>query len=72
LQEWVEAVAAGESSGPSAWDGYAAAAVVESCLEALQRGQRSTVQLEAPPELYRGAERLTPSVGQPRVTGGTL
>jgi myo-inositol 2-dehydrogenase/D-chiro-inositol 1-dehydrogenase len=53
LQEWVEAVSAGEPSGPSSWDGYAAAAVVDSCLEALQSGQRSTVQLEAIPELYR-------------------
>jgi myo-inositol 2-dehydrogenase/D-chiro-inositol 1-dehydrogenase len=53
LQEWVEAVSAGEPSGPSSWDGYAAAAVVERCLEALQSGQRSTVLLEAPPELYR-------------------
>jgi myo-inositol 2-dehydrogenase / D-chiro-inositol 1-dehydrogenase len=52
LQEWVQAVSAGEPSGPSSWDGYAAAAVVESCLEALQSGQRSTVRLEAPPGLY--------------------
>jgi myo-inositol 2-dehydrogenase/D-chiro-inositol 1-dehydrogenase len=64
LQEWVEAVAAGESSGPSAWDGYAAAAVVESCLEALQRGQRLTVQLEAPPELYR-VRREADALAQP-------
>jgi myo-inositol 2-dehydrogenase/D-chiro-inositol 1-dehydrogenase len=53
LQEWVEAVSAGDASGPSSWDGYAAAAVVERCLEALQSGQRSTVQLEDRPELYR-------------------
>jgi myo-inositol 2-dehydrogenase / D-chiro-inositol 1-dehydrogenase len=53
LQEWVEAVSVGEPTGPSSWDGYAAAAVVESCLEALQSGQRSAVQLQAPPEFYR-------------------
>jgi myo-inositol 2-dehydrogenase/D-chiro-inositol 1-dehydrogenase len=53
LQKWVEAVSAGEPSGPSSWDGYAAAAVVESCLEALQSGQRSTVRMESQPELYR-------------------
>jgi myo-inositol 2-dehydrogenase/D-chiro-inositol 1-dehydrogenase len=53
LQEWVEAVSAGEPSGPSAWDGYAAAAVVDRCLEAMRTGQRSTVQLEPPPELYQ-------------------
>jgi predicted dehydrogenase len=53
LQEWVEAVSTGEATGPSSWDGYAAAAVVESCLEALKSGQRSTVQLEDRPELYR-------------------
>jgi myo-inositol 2-dehydrogenase/D-chiro-inositol 1-dehydrogenase len=53
LQEWVEAASAGDAGGPSSWDGYAAAAVVERCLEALQSGQRSTVQLEDRPELYR-------------------
>jgi myo-inositol 2-dehydrogenase/D-chiro-inositol 1-dehydrogenase len=54
FQEWVEGVSAGEPSGPSSWDGYAAAAVVESCLEAQRSGRRSTVQLEAPPALYAG------------------
>jgi myo-inositol 2-dehydrogenase/D-chiro-inositol 1-dehydrogenase len=52
LQEWVEAVSSGEPSGPNSWDGYAAAAVVAGCLEALRSGQRSTVQLKAAPELY--------------------
>jgi myo-inositol 2-dehydrogenase/D-chiro-inositol 1-dehydrogenase len=52
LQEWVEAASTGKPTGPSSWDGYAAAAVVESCLEALRSGQRSTVRLEARPELY--------------------
>jgi myo-inositol 2-dehydrogenase/D-chiro-inositol 1-dehydrogenase len=63
LQEWVEAVSTGEPTGPSSWDGYAAAAVVESCLEALKSGQRTMVQLQAPPELYRMG-RNADAVGQ--------
>ncbi len=39
LQAWVAAIARGEEpSGPSAWDGYAAAAVCEAAVASLERG----------------------------------
>jgi myo-inositol 2-dehydrogenase / D-chiro-inositol 1-dehydrogenase len=52
LQEWLTAVAAGSWTGPSSWDGYAAAAAVESCLEALRTGRRTVVSLPQRPGFY--------------------
>ncbi|MGH3464069.1 MAG: Gfo/Idh/MocA family oxidoreductase [Kribbellaceae bacterium] len=52
LQEWLDAVAAGGSTGPSAWDGYAAAVVSDSCIEALHTGSRTTVSLPERPDFY--------------------
>jgi myo-inositol 2-dehydrogenase/D-chiro-inositol 1-dehydrogenase len=52
LQAWLDSVAAGAASGPSAWDGYAATAVAETCLTALDNGQRAPVQLGVRPALY--------------------
>jgi myo-inositol 2-dehydrogenase / D-chiro-inositol 1-dehydrogenase len=52
LQEWVAAIAAGRAVGPSAWDGYAAAAVSQACLESLESGQSAEVRLEPCPRLY--------------------
>jgi myo-inositol 2-dehydrogenase / D-chiro-inositol 1-dehydrogenase len=52
LQEWLDAVAAGTSTGPSAWDGYAAAAVTDAALEALRTGQRAAVTMPERPEFY--------------------
>jgi myo-inositol 2-dehydrogenase/D-chiro-inositol 1-dehydrogenase len=48
LQAWV----AGERSHPDAWDGYAAAAVAEACVESLRTGRPVDVRLEARPPLY--------------------
>jgi myo-inositol 2-dehydrogenase/D-chiro-inositol 1-dehydrogenase len=56
LQDWMKAVAAGTSTGPSSWDGYAAAVVTDSCLEALRTGQRSTVTLRERPDFYPKAQ----------------
>jgi len=56
FQHWLKAVAAGTSSGPSSWDGYAAAAVTESCLEALRTGHRTAVSLRERPGFYTRAE----------------
>jgi myo-inositol 2-dehydrogenase/D-chiro-inositol 1-dehydrogenase len=52
FQEWLDAVAAGTSTGPTAWDGYAAAVVGDSCLEALRSGNRTTVSLRERPDFY--------------------
>ena len=56
LQDWLKAVAAGTSSGPSSWDGYAAAVVTDSCLEALRTGRRTTVSLDERPDFYARAQ----------------
>jgi len=52
LQDWLKAVAAGTSTGPGCWDGYAATVVAESCLEALRTGGRATVSLRERPGFY--------------------
>jgi myo-inositol 2-dehydrogenase/D-chiro-inositol 1-dehydrogenase len=52
LQNWLNAVAAGTSTGPTAWDGYAAAAVTDAALEALRTGQRTAVSMPERPEFY--------------------
>jgi myo-inositol 2-dehydrogenase / D-chiro-inositol 1-dehydrogenase len=52
LQDWLNAVAAGASTGPSAWDGYAAAAVTDAALAALRTGQRTAVAMAERPEFY--------------------
>jgi myo-inositol 2-dehydrogenase/D-chiro-inositol 1-dehydrogenase len=55
LGAWVAAAAQGTATGPSAWDGYAAAAVCEAAWQAFQTGQPVDVGLVAKPELYAGA-----------------
>jgi myo-inositol 2-dehydrogenase/D-chiro-inositol 1-dehydrogenase len=50
LQTWV--AGGGEPSGPSAWDGYAAAAVCEAAVESLHTGRPADVRLAARPDLY--------------------
>jgi len=45
-------VAVGSWTGPSSWDGYAATAAVESCLESLRTGSRTAVSLAERPDFY--------------------
>ena len=52
LQEWVDGLAAGRVTGPTAWDGYAAAAVAEACVRSLHSGLRTEIGPAAPPALY--------------------
>jgi myo-inositol 2-dehydrogenase/D-chiro-inositol 1-dehydrogenase len=52
LQDWVNGLATGAARGPSAWDGYAATAVAQSCVASLQSGLRTTVSLVERPALY--------------------
>jgi myo-inositol 2-dehydrogenase / D-chiro-inositol 1-dehydrogenase len=56
LQDWLNAVAAGTSTGPSSWDGYAAAAVTDAALEALRAGRRTAVTMAERPEFYAKAQ----------------
>lgn len=48
LDCWVQ----GLEDGPSAWDGYAANAVADACLESLGTGERAEVEMAARPALY--------------------
>ena len=45
LQDWVDAVADGGPTGPTAWDGYAASAVADACLASLAAGRPVEVSL---------------------------
>jgi myo-inositol 2-dehydrogenase / D-chiro-inositol 1-dehydrogenase len=52
LQDWLTAVAAGRSTGPSSWDGYAAAVVADGAVAALRTGRRIAVALPERPGFY--------------------
>jgi myo-inositol 2-dehydrogenase/D-chiro-inositol 1-dehydrogenase len=53
FQEWVDTLASGgDPTGPSSWDGYAAAVVSDAAVEALRTGARTVVQLRDKPDLY--------------------
>ena len=53
LQEWINAVAAGEgATGPSSWDGFAAQAVCDAGVRALRSGDRVEIDLCDKPALY--------------------
>jgi myo-inositol 2-dehydrogenase/D-chiro-inositol 1-dehydrogenase len=52
LGAWVGAVADGGPTGPTAWDGYAASAVADACLESLANGRPAGVKLAERPALY--------------------
>jgi len=53
IQRWVNAVKKGAIDGPSAWDGYLAAAAVEAGVEALNSGNRVEVKYTAKPAFYK-------------------
>ncbi|WP_030044302.1 Gfo/Idh/MocA family protein [Streptomyces resistomycificus] len=53
IQAWVDATRRGEVTGPSVWDGYAAAAVCEAGVRALTDGGRVEIDLVEKPPLYR-------------------
>ncbi|MDN0200101.1 Gfo/Idh/MocA family oxidoreductase [Streptomyces sp. S.PNR 29] len=52
IQAWVDATRRGGVTGPSTWDGYAAAAVCEAGVRALEEGGRVEVHLVERPSLY--------------------
>ena len=53
LQAWVDALTAGlGATGPSSWDGYAAAVASDSAVAALRTGDTVEFRLGPPPELY--------------------
>ncbi|WP_228975680.1 Gfo/Idh/MocA family protein [Streptomyces sp. DH12] len=52
VRAWVDAARRGEATGPSCWDGYAAAAVCEAGVRAQAGGGRVEVALADRPALY--------------------
>ena len=53
LQDFIAAAARGGATGPSAWDGYAAAVTSDACVQAQQSaGQAVAIELPARPALY--------------------
>ncbi|WP_328497716.1 Gfo/Idh/MocA family oxidoreductase [Streptomyces sp. NBC_00414] len=52
MQAWVNATRRGEVTGPSAWDGYATAAVCEAGVRAQSEGTRIKVDLVERPAFY--------------------
>ncbi len=54
LQAWIDSVPTGKYAGANAWDGYAATAVAEAGVSALEEGRRVTVDLVERPSFYQG------------------
>ena len=52
LQAWVRAAASGGATGPSSWDGYAAAVTCEAALAAIESGATVATHLVERPSLY--------------------
>jgi len=52
VQEWINAVARGEHTGSTAWDGYAAASVCDAGVKALTDGGVVEVEMVAKPSFY--------------------
>ncbi|MGW0981734.1 Gfo/Idh/MocA family protein [Streptomyces xiamenensis] len=52
VREWVDATRAGRVTGPSAWDGYAAAAGCAAGVAAQRSGQRTEVEMIERPAFY--------------------
>ena len=57
FQEWIDAVAVGEPTGPSAWDGYAATVITDATVEALRSGRTVGVDMKDRPAFYAGGTR---------------
>jgi myo-inositol 2-dehydrogenase/D-chiro-inositol 1-dehydrogenase len=61
LQDWINAVSAGGSTGPSSWDGYAATVVCDAALQALNTGDRVPVSMREKPDFYRAPTGTGPT-----------
>jgi len=53
VQSWVDAAKRGEVGGPTAWDGYAAAACCEAGLASQRSGEKVEVSLKTRPSVFR-------------------
>jgi len=52
VQRWVDAAAKGEIDGPTAWDGYAAAAVCTAGVQSLHEGRPVEVEMVSQSEVF--------------------
>ena len=52
FRAWIAAAAAGEATGPSAWDGYVATVATAAGVKAMASGGRETIALRELPALY--------------------
>ena len=53
FQEWIDALVSGAgATGPSSWDGYAAAVVSDAAVKALHDGTTVQIELGTKPDLY--------------------
>lgn len=52
IQAWLDAVAAGTTTGPSAWDGLAATLTTDAALRSAGSGERVAITLPEKPALY--------------------
>jgi len=52
VRDWVESIRSGIPTGPSAWDGVAAQAVVEAIQKSVRTGMSEIVALPAKPQMY--------------------
>ncbi len=53
MTAWVASVGDGRPVGASAWDGYAASAIAEQAVSALESGRKASLALAGRPALYR-------------------
>ena len=52
-QAWVASIPAGEATGPSTWDGFAAQVIVDAIMTSLLERRTIDVSLAERPPLYR-------------------
>ena len=52
MQEWINAAAAGEHTGSTSWDGYAAASVCDAGVKALTDSGVVQVEMITKPAFY--------------------
>jgi myo-inositol 2-dehydrogenase/D-chiro-inositol 1-dehydrogenase len=63
FQEWIDAVAAGHSTGPSSWDGCAATVVCDAGVRAMTSGgERVELSLRERPALYETGQGTGPTI----------
>jgi myo-inositol 2-dehydrogenase/D-chiro-inositol 1-dehydrogenase len=52
-QSWIDSILSGVPTGASAYDGYVATAVADTCLRAAETGERTPVEILERPAFYR-------------------